>query len=147
MSWDLNVRGPGCPGPECPKPECPGPECIVLLDIDIFEYSFVYLSHRDLNLGRVSYGMFCELAVSSVSFAAFVAPERLFPSVRPHVTLQVIRSSAKEVTLVTLEWLFSCVLTHHVNFQLIRCNAGKLTHCASVRLFARMGPFVLLQTA
>ena len=120
--------------------------CIVLLDIDIFEYSFVYLSHRDLNLGRVSYEMFCELAVSSVSFAAFVAPERLFPSVRPHVTLQVIRSSAREVALVTLEWLFSCVLTHHVNFQLIRCNAGKLTHCASVRLFPRVSSFVLLQS-
>ena len=28
MSWDLSVRGPGCPGPECPGPVCPGPECL-----------------------------------------------------------------------------------------------------------------------
>ena len=27
MSWDLDVRGPGCPGPECPGPVCPGPGC------------------------------------------------------------------------------------------------------------------------
>ena len=42
---------------------------------------------NNLNLGRVNPEMFCEPASLSVSSAAFVAPERLFPSVRPHVTL------------------------------------------------------------
>ena len=91
--------------------------------------------------------MFCELALSSVSFVAFVAPERLFPSVRPHVALQVTRRSASVVALVTLEWLFSCMLPHHVNFQFTSCNAGILAHCASVRLFPRVGSFVGLQIA
>ena len=67
--------------------------------------------------------MFCELPLSSVSFAAFVAPERLFPTVRLHVALQLKRRSANEITLVTLEWLFSCVLPHHVNFQMLSLNA------------------------
>ena len=28
MSWDLSVRGPGCPGTECPGTVCPEPECL-----------------------------------------------------------------------------------------------------------------------
>ena len=87
-----------------------------------------------------------ELVLSSVSFAAFVAPERFLPSVCPHVALQVTRRSASEVALVTLVWLFPCMLPHHVLFQLTSCNAGILAHCASVRLFPRVGPFVGLQT-
>ena len=75
-----------------------------------------------------------ELVLSSVSFAAFVAPERFLPTVRPHVLLQVTRST-RVVALVTLEWLFSCVLHHQVLFQLTSLNAGKLAHCASLRLF------------
>ena len=94
-----------------------------------------------MNLYHVNFGMFCEIRLS----LAFVAPERLFPSVRPHVAPQITRRSAGEVALVTLEWLFSCVLPHHVIFQMTRCYAGKLAHCASVRLFPRVGPFVLLQ--
>ena len=92
-------------------------------------------------------GMFCELVFSAVSFAALVALEKLLPSVRYRVLLQVTRRSASVVALVTLVCLFSCVLPHHVNFQLTSCNAGKLAHCASVRLFSRVGPFVLLQIA
>ena len=30
--------------------------------------------------------------------------------------------------LVTFVWLSSCVVSHHVGFHLIHCNAGKLTH-------------------
>ena len=74
-----------------------------------------------------------------------VTLERLLPTVRSHVALQItIRS---EVALVTVVWLFSCVLTHYVGFQITSCNAGILTHSASVRLFPRVGPFVLFQMA
>ena len=89
----------------------------------------------------------CELALSSISFAASVALERLFASVRLYVALQVTRRSASKVALVALEWLFSCVVPHHVIFQISSCNTGKLAHCASVRLFSRVGSFVLLQIA
>ena len=44
-----------------------------------------------------------ELVLSSVSFAASVALERLRPSVRYHVLLQIARRSANEVALVTLD--------------------------------------------
>ena len=91
-------------------------------------------------------GMFCEILFVFVSFVALVALERLLPSVRSHVSLQSTRSSASVVALVTLVWLFSCVLPHHVIFQMSSLNTGKLAHCAPVRLFPRVGPFVLLQT-
>ena len=91
--------------------------------------------------------MFCEIRFSLVSFVALVALERLFPSVRPHVALQLGRRGASVVALVTLVWFFSCMLPHHVNFQISSFNAGKLTLCTSVRLFARAGPFVPLQNA
>ena len=99
----------------------------------------------NLNLDRVNSNMFCEVVHLAVSFAAFVAPERLFPTVRPYVALQGTRRSASVVALVTLVWLFSCMLNHHVNFQIASLNAGKLAHCTSVRLFPRVGPFVLLE--
>ena len=71
---------------------------------------------NNLNLGHVSSEMFCETSLVRVSFAAFVAPERLFSTVRPHVALQITRRSASVVALVTLEWFFSCMLPHDVNF-------------------------------
>ena len=92
-------------------------------------------------------GMSCQLALSFVSLAALTAFERLLPSVRLHMALQITRRSASEVALAALVWLFSCVLTHHVYFQIASLNAGILAHCASVRLFSRVGPFVLLQMA
>ena len=91
--------------------------------------------------------MFCEISLVGVSFVALAAPERLFPTVSPHVLLQVTRRGASKVALVTLEWLFSSMLPHHVNFQMLSSNAGKLAHCASVRLFPRVGSFVLHQIA
>ena len=89
--------------------------------------------------------MFCEMVFLSVSFAALVALEKILPSVRQDD--QMTRSSATVVALVTLVWLFSRVLPHHVNFQITSLNAGKLTHCASVRLFPRVGPIMLIQIA
>ena len=80
-----------------------------------------------------------------VSFVALVALERLLPSVCYRVVLQMTRRNASVVALVTLLWLFSCVLHHHVNFKISSCNAGKLAHCASVKLFSRVGSFVLVQ--
>ena len=85
--------------------------------------------------------MLCEIALMSKSFVACVVPERLLPN----VALQMARRSAIVVALVTLEWLFSCVLSHNVCFQISRFNAGKLAHCASVRLFLRVGSFVHFQ--
>ena len=91
--------------------------------------------------------MSCEIAFMCESFAAFVALERPLPRVRPHVALNITRLSESVVALVALEWFLSCVVFHHVNFQLTSCNAGKLAHCASVRLFPRVGSFVALQVA
>ena len=88
-----------------------------------------------LSLGHVDYHMFRQLVFPCESFATFVALERLQPRVRPHVSLQVARSSASVIALVTLEWLFSCVDPHHVIFQLTNCNAGKLASCASAHVF------------
>ena len=86
--------------------------------------------------------MFCENIFSCVSFAALIALERPLPSVRYIVALQMTSGSASVVALVTLVWLFSCMLHHHVLFQIACCNAGELAHCASLRLFTRVGPFV-----
>ena len=105
--------------------------------------NYITLSHTktriNLITGRVKQGMFCELLFVFVSFAASIAVEKLLPSMRHHVALQLTRSSASVVALVTLVWFFSCVLPHHVNFQFTGSNAGKLAHCASVRLFPRVG--------
>ena len=106
--------------------------------------SSIFADYTYLIRGHMKLGMSCEIVFSVVSFVALVAPERLLPSVRNHVALQIARRSASVVALVTLVWLFSCVLPHHVIFQITSCNAGKLAHCASVRLFPRVGPFVLL---
>ena len=91
-----------------------------------------------------------ELDLSYVNFEIFtalVALERFHPRVRPNLALKMTRRSASVVTLVTLERLFSCVVFHHMNFQLSSLNEWRLAHCASVRLFPRVGPFVLLQIA
>ena len=91
--------------------------------------------------------MSCEIAFLRECFAAFVARERPLPTVRPYVALQITRLSESIIALVTFEWFFSCVDFHHMNFQLTGLNEWRLAHCASVRLFPRVGPFVLLQIA
>ena len=100
-----------------------------------------------MDLCHVNSGVSCEIFLLFVGFAAFVARERPLPRVRSHVALQTTRLSTGVVALVTLEWLFSCVHLHHVNFQLTSCNTRKLAHCASVRPLPRVGSFVLLQIA
>ena len=60
--------------------------------------------------------MFRQTSLVLVSFAALVALERLLPRVRPNVALQMTRLSESVVALVALEWFFSCVVFHHVNF-------------------------------
>ena len=52
------------------------------------------------------------------SVVALVALERLLPRVSSHVQLQFIRNSASVVALVTFERFFSCMLHHHMNFQI-----------------------------
>ena len=66
--------------------------------------------------------MFCQFVLLCVSFAALVALEKLFFSVRYHVALQIARSDACVIALVTLVWLFSCVVHHHVYFKITSCN-------------------------
>ena len=78
-------------------------------------------------------------------FVAFIALERPLPCVRPHVALQFISCSALVVARVTLKWLLSCMVPHHVIFQITIGTAGIVAHCASLRLFPRVGPVVLLQ--
>ena len=100
---------------------------------------------NNLNLGHVNYAMLCELTLLPVRFAASIAPERLLSTVRHRVALQITGRCASVIALVTLVWLFSCVVPHCVIFQMTSCNTGKLAHCASVGLFPRVGSFVLLQ--
>ena len=82
-----------------------------------------------------------------VSFAAVVALEWSFPSVFPLVALQSIRSSTGVAALVTFEWLLSCVLSHHVKFQISSCDARIIARCASLWLFTRVRLLVRLQVA
>ena len=79
--------------------------------------------------------MACEALLMFERFITFVALEWFFPSVLPHMLLQIARRSASVVALVAFERLFSGVLSHHVNFQFRLRNARILTHCASAFLF------------
>ena len=69
------------------------------------------------------FDMLFERPLVSVSLIALITLGRSLPSVRLHVALQCIRSSASVVALVTFERLFSGVLCHYVNFQMDRLNA------------------------
>ena len=71
----------------------------------------------------MNFEMLDEIILLLVSLAALVALEWSLPRVRPHVLLQSTRSSASIVALVTFERLLSCVLHHHVNFQINSLNA------------------------
>ena len=92
--------------------------------------------------------MFHEITFPFERFYAMVAFVWFFHSVRLHVTLQITRSSASIVALVTFERLFSgLVLSHDVNFQINSLNARILAHCASMWLFTRVRHLVHLQVA
>ena len=80
----------------------------------------------------MTFYMFCKIFLIYVSLAALFALEWSLPRVRPHVSLQITRSSASVVALVTFEWLFFGVLSHHMNFQLIICNAGIFAYIVSL---------------
>ena len=95
----------------------------------------------------MNFDMLYKILLLFVGFAALVALEWSLPRVRPHVPLQSIRSNASVVALVTFERLLSCVLHHHMNFQLRSCNARKIARCAPVWLFTRVRLLVLLKVA
>ena len=84
--------------------------------------------------------MFCKIPLVLVSFAAFVALELSFLTMCPQMTLQVTRGSRSVGTLVTLVWLFCCVIHHDMSFQIPKVGAGIIAHCATVGLFSRMAP-------
>ena len=77
------------------------------------------------------------------SVVALITLKRLFSGVNLHVALQMARCHTSVVALIALEWFFPCMVPHHVNFQITCCNTGNFARCTSVRLFPRVGPFVL----
>ena len=91
------------------------------------------------------FDMFFERSLVCVSLVAMIALEGSLPSVRPHVLLQSPRSSASVVALVTIERLFSSVLSHYVNFKFRSLNARILACCALVWLFTRVRLLMHLQ--
>ena len=91
--------------------------------------------------------MACEAPLLFERFITLVALEWFFPSVLPHVFLQMTRSSASVVALIAFEWLFSCVHPHHVEFQMRSLNARILTYGASLWLFTRVRLVVPLEAA
>ena len=76
----------------------------------------------NVNPGDVNLEISSDIPLFLVSFVALVAFERPLPSVCHHVFLQLTRRNTGEVALVALEWLFSCVLSHLVLFQMASCN-------------------------
>ena len=88
-----------------------------------------------------------QMPLPFVSFLALVALEWSRHHVRSHVGFQIARFDGSKIALVTFERPLSCVLLHHVNFQLTSCNARILAHCASLWLFARVRLLVRLQVA
>ena len=91
--------------------------------------------------------MACEAPLLFERFITAVALEWFFPTVLPHVFLQITRRSASVVALIAFERLFSCVHPHHVEFQNTSCDARILACCTSVWLFTRVRLLVLLQVA
>ena len=98
------------------------------------------ISKLDMN-----FDMFCKISLFFVSLAALVALEWSLPRVLPHVLLQITRSSASIVALLTFERFLSCVHPHNVNFQITSCDTRILAWCASVWLFTRVRLLVRLQ--
>ena len=91
--------------------------------------------------------MFCEFRLPFVSFLALVALEWSRHHVLSHVAFQIARSGASKIAQVTLERPLSCVLLHHVNFQLTSSDARILAPCAYLWLFTRVRHLVGLQVA
>ena len=92
------------------------------LKFGIYKWYLSFVKYKAIDLCHVNSGVSCEIYLLSVSFAAFIALERPLPRVRPHVALQITRTHVSEVALVTFEWFFSCVVPHHVIFQLTSLN-------------------------
>ena len=78
--------------------------------------------NHNADLCRVNSRMLWGQVLLRVSFAAFVALERLHPRVLHHVAIQVTRVYASIIALVTLGWLFSSMHPHHMLFQITSCN-------------------------
>ena len=89
--------------------------------------------------------MACEALPMFERFITFVALEWSVPRMRSNVLLQMIRTSACVVALVTFERLLSCVHRHHVSFQFASLNARIIARGASVWLFTRVRLLVPLQ--
>ena len=89
--------------------------------------------------------MSCEFLLRFVSFLALVALEWSRHHVRSRVGFQMARLGGCVVALITFERPFSCVLPHHVKFQVTSCDARKLARCASLWFFTRVRRLVPLQ--
>ena len=67
--------------------------------------------------------MSCEFRLRFVSFLALVALEWSRHHVCSHVAFQMARVGGSIVALVTFERPLSCVLLHHVIFEITSCDA------------------------
>ena len=103
--------------------------------------------HLMIIRSNVSIDMFYKILLLFVSFVALVAVEWPLHGMRPHVALQITSCSASIVALDTFERLLSCVLPHHVNFQITSLDARIIAKSAPVWLFTRVRLFVRLQVA
>ena len=72
----------------------------------------------------MSPSMSCETPLRFVSFLTLVALEWFLHHVRSRVSFQNARFDGCIVALVTFERPLSCVLLHHVIFQLTSCDAS-----------------------
>ena len=93
---------------------------VMYFKIEHYIYSFWRL---------VGSGMSCEALFPFESLIAMVELEGFLQSMLLHVLLQITRSSANMVALVTREWFFTRVLSHYVLFQFTSCNTHTLCIC------------------
>ena len=102
------------------------------------------MNNHNADLCRVNSRMLWEQVLLRVSFAAFVALERLHPRVLHHVATQVTRVYASIIALVTLKRLVSSMHPHYVLFHITSVNFRMLWE--KVLLRVSFATFVALFT-
>ena len=91
--------------------------------------------------------MSCKAGFEFKNFISLVALEWSLNSVFHPVFSQITKLGASINALVTFEWLFSSVISYHVNFQVTMCNARIVACCASLWLFSGVRLLVPNQVA
>ena len=101
------------------------------------------LSKNNLSLKPVYTTMFCQATFMFESFVTIIALESLLLGVGYFVALQMTSWNKTVRALVTLVWFFSSVCSPHVDCQIASLYAWKVTLWTFVRLYPRVGHFVL----